>query len=115
MADRKKLTWDEAVRYLIAFNQKHNITTKGSGPTCKMVVVIAQSTFTEPYTEVQRSYVFSNHNKYFIPSNIGSSIFADCMDGSEFIRLDDYIVPGNPGSWDVEYCYILEEEGEEVA
>lgn len=30
--------------------------------------------------------------------------------GSESICLDDYLIPGDPRSWDVEYCYVLEEE-----
>lgn len=115
MADRKKLTWNEAVKYLIEFNKKHNITTKGGGPqTCTMVAVIADESLYHqdniPFTEEQRSYAFTNHNKRFIPSIISNSIFADCLDGTDpGVRLDWYINPGTAGSWKVEYCYIKEE------
>lgn len=110
-----RMTWEEAVRYLTEFNQRYNITTKGGGPqTCTVVAVIANESLYHPdnipFTDEQRSYAFTNHNKFFIPSNIGNSIFADCLDGNDIgIRLDWYINPGVAGSWKVEYCYIKEE------
>lgn len=108
MARNGRMSWDEAVKYLIAFNQKHNITTKGGGPqTCKMVAVITKDSFDKEYTLEERSYEFTNHNKFFIPSNIGNSIFADCLDGIDVgIRLEQYVCNLN---WNVEYCYIKEE------
>lgn len=106
--DKTRMTWEEAVRYLTEFNQKHNITTKGGGPqTCTMVAVITKDSFGKEYTVEERSYAFTNHNKFFIPSNIGNSIFADCLDGKDIgIRLEQYVCNLN---WNVEYCYIKEE------
>ena len=101
----ERMTWSEAVRFMTDFNIKNNITTKGDydAPHITIVAVIDQSTFTEPYTEEQRSYAFTNHNKAFIQGMISNSIFAECLDGTEYIKLSDYIP-----DWKVEYCYVLE-------
>lgn len=100
-----KMTWQEAVQYMIGFNRKHNITSKGDGSAvCTMVAVISQESFSKPYTEIQRSYRFSNHNKWFIPTNIGRSVFADCLDGTDpGVRLDLYIPDG---TWKVDHVYV---------
>ena len=106
--DKNRMSWQEAVQYLTEFNKKHDIHTKGSKPaTCVMVAVITRDSFSKEYTLKERSYAFTNHNKFFIPSNIGGSIFADCLDGKDVgIRLEQYVCNLN---WNVEYCYIKEE------
>jgi hypothetical protein len=100
--------WRDACRYMTEFNRKHNITVKGDGDAvCTMVAVISQDSFSKPYTEEQRSYRFSNHNKWFIPTNIGRSVFADCLDGTDpGVRLDLYIPDG---TWKVDRVYIEKE------
>lgn len=110
MEDIKKITWEELVTYLIQFNIKHGITAKGEKPaTCTAVAVIDQCSFNKEYSLESRSYIFSNHNKYFIPENGGMSIFASSLAGDDpCIRLEQYV----PGSWKVEYCYIKEEREE---
>lgn len=107
--DKKRMSWRELCNYLVAFNEKHNITCKGFGPKVTAVVVITEGSFDQAYTEEERSYRFTNHNKAFIPSNISRSIFADCLDGTDAgIRLDWYL----GDSWEVEYAYIESEDEE---
>lgn len=109
--DKTRMTWQEAVQYLIEFNKKHDIHTKGIKPaTCVMVAVITKDSFRKEYTLTERSYAFTNHNKFFIPENLGNSIFADCLDGKDVgVRLEQYILTLD---WYVEYCYIKEEREE---
>ena len=106
--DKNRMTWNEAVEYLTEFNKKHDIHTKGGKPaTCVMVAVITKDSFRKEYTLKERSYAFTNHNKFFIPENLGNSIFADCLDGKDVgIRLEQHI---RTLDWNVEYCYIKEE------
>lgn len=105
--DKNRMSWQEAVQYLIEFNKKHDICVKGEKPaTCAMVAIISPDSFNQEYSLASRSYVFTNHNKFFIPSNIGRSIFASSLAGDDNnIRLEQYV----PDSWKVEYCYIKEE------
>lgn len=107
--EKTRMSWRELCNYLVAFNEKHNITCKGFGPKVTAVVVITKGSFDRAYTEEERSYRFTNHNKAFIPSNISRSIFADCLDGKEVgIRIDWYL----GDSWEVEYAYIESEDEE---
>lgn len=110
MSANRRMTWQEAVQYLIEFNKKHDIHVKGDKPaTCVMVAVISSNSFNQEYSLESRSYAFTNHNKFFIPSNIGRSIFASSLAGDDDnIRLEQYV----PDSWKVEYCYIKEEREE---
>ena len=105
--DKNRMTWQEAVEYLIEFNKKHDIHTKGDKlATCVMVAVISKDSFDREWSLESRSYAFSNHNKYFIPETLGSSIFADSLTGDDIgVRLEQYV----PEDWKVEYCYIKEE------
>jgi len=105
--DKNRMSWQEAVKYLVEFNKKHDIQTKGGKPaTCVMVAVISPDSFKQEYSLESRSYAFTNHNKFFIPSNIGRSIFASSLAGDDSnIRLEQFV----PDSWKVEYCYIKEE------
>lgn len=104
--DTNNMTWLEAVRYMIDFNKENDIRTKGSPntPHVTIVAVISKDSFNKPYPEKGRSYVFTNHNKAFLPNMLSNSIFAECLDGSEYIKLSDYV----PEYWTVERCYILE-------
>lgn len=107
---KNRMSWREAVQYLIEFNKKHDISVKGSKPAmCVMVAVISPDSFNLEYSLESRSYAFTNHDKFFIPSNIGSSIFASSLAGDDSnVRLDQYV----PDKWKVEYCYIKEEKVE---
>lgn len=103
------MTWEEAITYLREYNKKHNITTKGmDGPTCVIVAVISEDSFTMKYSLEERSYAFSNNNKAFM-DNLGYSIFADSLDGYDRgVRLEQYV--GNRNGWKVDYCYIKSED-----
>lgn len=104
-----KMTWSEAVATLRKFNEENNVTSKGIGPELDVVVVFTKNSFNKPYTEKERSYVMSNHNKAFIAGMCSNSIFANCLDGTDSgVRLDWYIY--NENGWKVDYCYLVEKE-----
>jgi hypothetical protein len=108
--DKNRMSWQEAVQYLIEFNKKHGIHIKGGKPaTCVMVAVISKDSFDQEWSLESRSYAFTNHNKFFIPENIGRSIYANSLTGDDIgVRLEQYV----PDRWKVEYCYIKEEREE---
>lgn len=100
----KKLTWSEVEELMWKHNRDNNITVKGidKHPITCVVVFKQGDWFRKEFTEVERSYRVSSDNKAFIPGQIGSSIFADCLDGTENgVRLDYYI-----NRWKVDYCYM---------
>ena len=105
MEHAETMSWYEAQKRMIEFNRKHGIKTKGvGGNVLTMVAVISQDSFSQLYSEEERSYRFTNHNKGFIPENIGNSIFADCLDNKDLgVRLDVYIPSGE---WKVDYVYV---------
>ena len=106
----KKLTYAEFESAMIRFNSEHEINSQAGKERLEGVIVFTQDSFTKPYTEVQRSYQTNNLQKAFIPSMISSSLFADCLDGTDNgVRLDWYMK--GEGAWKVEYCYLLEREG----
>ena len=104
--DINNLSWPEAVQFMRRYNESAGIKVKGDRPNCRIsiVAVISQDSFTVPYTEEQRSYVFTNSNKGFLPNMLSNSIFAECLDKSEYIKLSDYV----PGAWKVERCYVVQ-------
>lgn len=104
----KKLTWDEFVTLMYQHNVDNGITVKGMDehPITGVVVYKQGDYFRKEYSEIERGYRVSSSNKAFIPGQIGSSIFANCLDGTEFgVRLDYY-------DWDVDYCYIEEDKND---
>lgn len=102
----KKYTWGEMREFLWKYNAEHGVTCKGVGPTITAVAVIAESSFDKHYSEISRSYAFTNQNKAFIADQCSNSIFANCLDGTDSgVRLDWYV----PSEWKVEYCYLKEE------
>ena len=101
----KKITLYQLCKIFDKHNSEARITQQYSDQSpLTGVVVFKQSNYTKVYSEQSRSYAFTSDNKYFIPEMGGSSIFAECLDGSEhMVRLDYYV-----GQWDIEYCYIKE-------
>lgn len=73
-------------------------------------IVFSEESFTEPYSQLSRTYRVSSNNKAFYPYMSGYSIHASCLDGTDQgVRLDLYMAEeGNEGGWIVEDCYILE-------
>ena len=108
----EKLTWYEATKYLTDYNKKYGIKTKGTTDhICKMVAVISEDSFTQAYSLEERSYIFTNDNKAFLPEMGGYSIFANSMDGSDTgVRLERYVEEASADRWKVDYCYILSED-----
>lgn len=65
------------------------------------VLVFSPSSFDQEYSEIERSYKVSRSEKYFNPILNGSSLFGDCLDGTDDnVRLDLL-------DWEIEYCYII--------
>lgn len=103
----EKLTWSEFERIMFQHNVDNNITVKGvdEHPLIGVIVYKQGDYFNKEYTELERSYRVSSDNKWFIPGQIGRSMYADCLDKIDRnVRLDYY------PEWEVDYCYI---EGEE--
>lgn len=105
---KKILTWSEMTDLFWKHNEEAGVKVKGSDKDAiHGIVVFKQESFTEPYTETQRSYRVSSNNKAFIAGQISNSIFADCLDGTDLgVRLDWYM-HGDKG-WKVDYCYMEE-------
>lgn len=102
----EKITWTEFEALMWKHNEDNNITTKGQDrhPITGVVVYKQGDWFKKEYTEIERSYRVSSSNKAFIPGQIGRSIFADCLGGTEHgVRLDWY------NNWEVDYCYMEDE------
>lgn len=103
----KKLTWSELCEAMKSFNEEHGYTTKGTEKELVGIVVFTEDSFTRPYTEKQRSYRLSNDNKAFLPNQCSNSIFADCLDGTDWgVRLDWYMY--GKDAWKVKHCYLIE-------
>ena len=76
-------------------------------------IVFTQDSFTEQYSEVERTYMVSSDNKAFIPNMGGYSIYASSLDGSDpMVRLDRYMQAehGGENGWKVERCYMKNPE-----
>lgn len=104
----KKITWSELEKAMWKFNEEHGYTTKGNEVVQEAVVVFTENSFNRPYTEKERSYMFSSDNKAFLPNQLGYSIFADCLDEKDLgVRIDWYM-RDDKNPWKVDYCYLLE-------
>lgn len=71
------------------------------------VIVFKPESFDKKYSEKARSYQVNSNAKYFDGNMNGSSLFGNCLDGTDDgVRLDKYMYDG----WEVDYCYITENE-----
>ena len=80
----------------------------GTGRHMLGYIVFTEDSFTEPYTEEQRTYVVSSDNKAFKPNMGGYSIYASSLDGvDKMVRLEAYMAAehGGKNGWKVERCY----------
>lgn len=103
----KKMTYTEFCESMWDFNQKNGISSKGSGVTQHGIIVFKKENWEHEYSERERSYQTSNHNKAFLPGMSSNSIFASCLDGTDkSLRISDLI---SDGSWAVDYCYLINE------
>ena len=80
----------------------------GTGRHMLGYIVFTEDSFTEPYTEEQRTYVVSSDNKAYRPNMGGYSIYASSLDGADkMVRLEQYMAAehGGKDGWKVERCY----------
>ena len=88
----------------------------GSGQHLTGYVVFTEDSFTEPYSELSRTYQISSNNKAFQPNMGGYSIYASCLDGTDpLVRLERYMAAekGGRDGWIIERCY-MKETGREI-
>ena len=63
-------------------------------------ITYSQDNFKEQFTEHERTYRVSSENKYFDSSMIGTSMYGNCLDGSDNgVRLDLY-------KWRIEKIHV---------
>jgi len=75
-------------------------------------IIFTEDSFNKKYPLLSRTYSLTSDNKGFWPRMFSRSIFAYCLDvtSDQGVRLDWYMAAeGNPGGWEVEDCYILEQ------
>lgn len=97
----EKITFKELGEIMWDYNQDHK-NGEDSNSTITGVIVYKESNWDKPYTETERSYRVSNHNRRFQANKIANSLYGYCLDGKDMgVRLDWY-------NWDVEYCYMDE-------
>lgn len=74
-------------------------------------IIFTVDSFDREYPLLSRTYAVSSNNKAFRPNMGGYSIFGDSLDRTDIgVRLKGYMAEeGNPGGWQVEGCYILEQ------
>ena len=54
-------------------------------------IVYSADNWTEPYSELSRTYVTSTSYKYFDVSKLGTGLYGSCLDGTdECLRLNNY-------------------------
>ena len=100
-----KISFHELYKRFLEHNKANNTSDQfGDNNSLTGVIVFKQSSFQQNYTEVERSYRFTSDNKYFMPNMGGSSLYANCLDGTDNgVRLDWYF-----GKWKIDYCYTEE-------
>ncbi len=80
-------------------------------------IVFTVDSFDKPYDEHSRTYGVSSNNKAFQPGMGGYSIYASCLDGSDFgVRLESYMTNerGDDNGWKIERCYMMQDELDRV-
>lgn len=105
MEQNKKTEWSkwDIINYFQDYNESNKLSYGNYTPEKEItaVIVYAQSNYSQPYTETQRSYRISNFSgKACFGGMLGSSLVGDCLDGIDLgVRLDAY-------NWKIEKCYI---------
>lgn len=101
---RNRMTFPKLLETIREHNTRKNITSQFEDkfPLRCGICFKASNWPDQEYSEKSRTYLFSSDNKYFLDSQIGNSLFANCEDGSDQgVRLDWYLP-----KWKVEYCFI---------
>lgn len=107
---KQQLTFQQVKQLISEHNARYNIRQQyQDDKPLWFVMVIDNKSFSKEYPLKSRSYIFRSDNKFFLPDMVGSSLFADSLDGTDInVRLDWYIFDG----WEIEYCYLLEDEND---
>lgn len=114
----KKITYRELCSNMYKFNEENKIKSKGvSDKKLRGVIVFTENSFEKEYSLESRSYKVNNDNKAWIAGMSGYSIYGSALDGSDpCVRLEQVMKSeyGGADGWDVDYCYMLDENGEPV-
>ena len=96
----EKITWSEMCDFLCENHDRKGVVVFKQNPTWK-----------KQYSEKSRSYEVGGWCNLFYSNLISTSVFGNCLDGSENgVRLDWYMHADKPEErWKVDYCYILPE------
>jgi len=113
----KSINYAQLCENMRSFNEQNKVTAKGKSGAIKGVIVFTQDSFNKELTVEERSYLVTSSNKAWISGNGGYSIYGSALDGTDpFVRLDQLmkLECGGKDGWEVEYCYMLEEENEKL-
>lgn len=102
----KKMTFGEIRSLFNKHNSDNGITQQFADKTpLRAVVVFTPKGWVSGLTEEELSWVIRSDNKFFL-GTAGSSLYADCLDGSEHAVRLDYVLNCDHK---VAYCYLLEQ------
>ena len=80
-------------------------------------IVFSSTSFREEYSLESRAYEVSSRNEAFQPGMGGYSIYGGSVDGTDpCVRLERYMAleRGGPDGWQIERCYMRQEEPDKV-
>lgn len=91
------MKYSEVKNQMRGFNEKHGIERKvctkytEDGQLVEMVaeVVLSNNCLRKEYPKEQRTYRFDNYNKALTSSDMGYSIFAQCVADEDIMRIEN--------------------------
>lgn len=91
----KKITFGEMEDLMMKYNKL--------GIKAKAYIVFKEKNWDKTYSLESRTYEVFSDSKYFNPSMNGTSLYGYALDGSDDgVDLNQY-------NWEVDYCYMDEE------
>lgn len=101
----EKLTFAQLREKINSHNRSFNVKQQYSDkyPLTCVIVFKSENWPDKDYSLESRSYEFRSDEKYFLPTMLGTSIFAHSLDDKDHCRLDWYL-----DEWKIDYCYIKE-------
>lgn len=111
---KNRAIYVEPKRTEMTYNELKNLFREAERNGQHLVghIVFTVDTFTEPYSEFQRTYAISSDNKAFQPNMGGYSIYGSCLDGSDkCLRMDGLMASekGGKDGWKIEKCFLVED------
>ena len=94
--------WDELITYeemcekMSKYNKEHDETVA----SLSAIIVFANESFVDDYSETSRSYRVWNNSGMFQKKK-SSELIGECLDGSETTPLDEYL-----RDCEIDYCYF---------